>query len=159
MVVHDPFERLNVATRSNYAASKSLGDSTLGVDAIEQLFQQWLRRLQPCTEDCLADARGTFRERLGCGQLIANLVQAVFHPPDNVFRRRIGRHRVNEIHVEAVVDDQVLRPVLREHLSPEIDAAFEALGPERGLRTYWNGEPPRGEYQEQSAASKAKHGR
>ena len=39
-----------------------------------------------------------------------------------------GSDVVNQVHVDAIVDDDVIRAVLRVYLLPELDPIFETLG-------------------------------
>src|SRR6185369_11031125 len=130
VAVHDSSERIHVSPRSDHTVPESFLDAALGVDLVEQVTQDRLRWDQALVNDRRVYRRRRVRQLLRSLERVANLSQRLFDAADTGIDGVVGGDAVNQVHMETVVNDDVVCAVAGEDLLPELDPRFETFGGE-----------------------------
>jgi hypothetical protein len=100
------------------------------VDLVEQVIQERLRGDQALVNDRLVYRRRRVRQLLRRLERFANLGQRLPDAAHTCIDGVVGGDAIDQVHMETVVNDDVVRAVAGEDLLPELDAGFETFGGE-----------------------------
>ena len=127
MFIKDFLKRLDIATRPDHALAEALFDPELGVNVVPQLGNRLRCQRKAFSDDSGANLLRREAESLGSCEVVSNFVKSLLNGADFGGLLASCGDVIDKVHMNAIVDDDVILAVLRINLFPELDSALETL--------------------------------